>query len=322
MSIIMNVFNQLTHGEPSIHVDILKKQYNAAAHPRVVARHLTEAAQWEYFCNGMAKHQLDNGFLTLEGFIEYYLDASCMLPADKDQWFQQAICSVWSINNANGGADTRSADYVSTARINQLEDIICEKIRQKTHGAEDEGKTVKKIFKHFDIEGYGTITCQEFTKAIETLGCYFTPIEINALFKKHDTNKSGKLDFEEFAGWVACRGAGNNPNVKNQFRTVRAPPKECLDKIRAQLRMKGMNGMRSMITLFRKFDVNGDNRLDRHEISWLLKQNGHFLSESEFEQLFRYFDKNNDGVLTLSELINGVRGQLSEARTRCVKEAW
>jgi len=86
--------------------------------------------------------------------------------------------------------------------------------------------------------------------------------------------------------------------------------------------MKGMNGMRSMITLFRKFDINGDNRLDRHEISWLLKQNGHYLSEAEFEQLFRYFDKNNDGVLTLSELINGVRGNLSEARTRCVKEAW
>jgi len=172
------------------------------------------------------------------------------------------------------------------------------------------------------MEGYGTISCQEFTRAIETLGCYFTPIEINALFKKHDTNSSGKLDFEEFAGWVACRGAGNNPNVKNQFKTVRAPPKDCLDKIRAQLRMKGMNGMRSMITLFRKFDVNGDNRLDRHEISWLLKQNGHFLSESEFEQLFRYFDKNNDGVLTLSELINGIRGQMSEARARCVKEAW
>jgi len=86
--------------------------------------------------------------------------------------------------------------------------------------------------------------------------------------------------------------------------------------------MKGMNGMRSMITLFRKFDVNGDNRLDRHEISWLLKQNGHYLTEAEFEQLFRYFDKNNDGVLTLSELINGVRGQMSDARTAVVKEAW
>jgi len=86
--------------------------------------------------------------------------------------------------------------------------------------------------------------------------------------------------------------------------------------------MKGMSGMRSMITLFKKFDVNGDNRLDRHEIQWLLKQNGHFLSQAEFEQLFRYFDKNNDGVLSLSEFIHGIRGELSEARAGCVKEAW
>lgn len=57
MVIIINVFQQLSHGEQSIHVDNLKKQYKAAAHPRVVARHLTEAGQWDYFCNGMAKHQ-------------------------------------------------------------------------------------------------------------------------------------------------------------------------------------------------------------------------------------------------------------------------
>jgi len=140
-----------------------------------------------------------------------------MLPAEKDQYFQQAICSVWSINNASGKGDTRSKDYVPCARISQLEGIICEKIRQKTHGAEDEGKTVKKIFKHYDKEGYGTITCCEFTKAIETLGCYFTPNETKALFNKFDKDSCGKLDYEEFAGWVACRGAGSNPNVKNQF---------------------------------------------------------------------------------------------------------
>jgi len=76
-----------------------------------------------------------------------------------------------------------------------------------------------------------------------------------------------------------------------------------------------MNGVKSLVNLFRKFDINGDNRLDRHEVHWLLKQNGHFLSSSEFEQIFRYFDKNNDGVLTLTEIIHGVRGDLGEVRS-------
>lgn len=38
-----------------------------------------------------------------------------------------------------------------------MENIIFEKIRQRTHGSDDEGKTARKIFRHFDLEGYGTI---------------------------------------------------------------------------------------------------------------------------------------------------------------------
>lgn len=58
-------------------------------------------------------------------------------------------------------------------RIIELEDIIFEKVRQKTHGADDEGKTIMKIFRHFDLDGYGTIDKKEFIKALETLGCIF-----------------------------------------------------------------------------------------------------------------------------------------------------
>lgn len=74
--------------------------------------------------------------------------------------------------------------------------------------------------------------------------------------------------------------------------------------------------------MFKKFDVNGDNRLDRHEVSWLLRQNGHYLQASEFEQLFRYFDKNNDGVLSLSEMIRGIRGELNPQRKEIVDQVW
>lgn len=46
------------------------------------------------------------------------------------------------------------------------------------------------------------------------------------------------------------------------------------------------------------------------------------LSAAEFEALFRYFDKNNDGVLCSCELINGIRGFLNPARQQCVNEVW
>lgn len=299
-----------------------EKQYKASAHPRVLSRAMTEAQVTKFLHDGMSKHVNANNFISEEAFMNYYLDTSCMMPAALDNFFQESICSVWGINNPTENHNTRSNNYVASARICQLEDILLEKIRQKTHGTEDEGKTIRKIFKHHDMQGYGTINCKEFTKAIETLGCYFKPVETQALFNKFDSNCSGMVDYEEFSGWVACRGTGNNPNVKAQFKTVRMPPNACLEKIRTNLRMKGINGMRGMIALFRKFDVNGDNRLDRHEISWLLKQNGHYLTQGDFESLFRYFDKNNDGVLSLSELVHGIRGELKEERMCWVKEAW
>jgi hypothetical protein len=59
------------------------------------------------------------------------------------------VLKTWGLNT--------DKEYVSSQRVVEMEEIIFEKIRQKTHGADDEGKTARKIFKHFDLEGYGTI---------------------------------------------------------------------------------------------------------------------------------------------------------------------
>ena len=84
-----------------------------------------------------------------QAFIEYYADINACLPAEKDEYFVDTVIKTWDLNT--------DKVYVSALRISELEEIIFEKIRQKTHGADDEGKTARKIFKHFDAEGYGTI---------------------------------------------------------------------------------------------------------------------------------------------------------------------
>jgi len=38
--------------------------------------------------------------------------------------------------------------------------------------------------------------------------------------------------------------------------------------------------------------------------------------------LFRYFDKNNDGAVSISEFIAGIRGELNAARAAVVKDVW
>ena len=90
-----------------------------------------------------------------------------------------------------------------------------EKIRQKTHAGQDEGKTCRKVFGHFDKERFGTVYIKEFSMGLETLGCYFSKAEIQALFNKHDPHHSTMVDYEVLSGNIAVRGAGFNPNVKN-----------------------------------------------------------------------------------------------------------
>jgi Ca2+-binding EF-hand superfamily protein len=131
------------------------------------------------------------------------------LPAEKDDYFVDMVLKTWGLSN--------DKSLVSPKRIQELEDMIFEKIRQKTHGADDEGKTIMKIFRHFDLDGFGTIEPSEFYKALETIGCNFGEVEMDCLFKKFDSNGNGKIDYEEFASFFARKGSGNNPNVNPVF---------------------------------------------------------------------------------------------------------
>lgn len=113
---------------------------------------------------------------------------------------------------------------------------------------------MRKIFRHFDLDGYGTIEPEEFKKALETLGCLFKDHELDALFKKYDSNANGKLDYEEFASFFARKGSGNNPNVNPVFGVTREPPNQVLDKIKETLKARGAHGIRGLGIVFRRMD--------------------------------------------------------------------
>lgn len=61
-------------------------------------------------------------------------------------------------------------------------------------------------------------------------------------------------------------------------------------------------------------DKNGSGKLDRHEFAWALKDNGHTLSQHEFERIFKFFDKNNDGIVDVQEFMSGIRGEIPERK--------
>lgn len=306
MAVVKHAWSFLDQsGSKSINFGEMLSKYNASAHPRVRTREKKVESVINEFETCMGARA--RGAQISEGaFIEYYADINACLPAEKDDYFIDLVLKTWGIST--------QATSVSDQRINDLEEIVFEKVRQRTHGADDEGKTVKKIFKHFDLDGFGTIEMSEFTKSLETLGCVFKPFEIEALFNKYDANANGKLDYEEFAAFFAKKGSGNNPNVNPVFGIGREPPNQVLDKVKSTLKARGANGIRGLAIVFRRIDNSRDRKLDRSEFMWGLKENGHDLSPSEFERIFKFFDKNNDGKIDYDEFLRGLRGELSDRR--------
>jgi hypothetical protein len=120
----------------------IQTAYKVEEHPRVKTREKKSETVRLEFIDTMGKRQ-SGGFITEQGFIDYYADVNATLPAEKDDYFVETVLKTWGLS--------ASKVNVSAERVAEIESIVFEKIRQRTHGNDDEGKTVKKIFKHFDL---------------------------------------------------------------------------------------------------------------------------------------------------------------------------
>lgn len=194
----------------------LASRYNAANHPRVRTREKTAEQIADEFRMGISMRAPD-GNVTEEAFLEYYADLNACLPTEKDEYFVDMALSVWNMSQDS---------YITPKRVEELEETVFEKVRQRTHGADDEGKTIRKTFRHFDLNENGVISLDEFKQVLDAYGCVFKDAEIFALFNKYDKDNSGMLDYEEFSSFFALKGSGNNPNVNPVFGLEREPPNQ------------------------------------------------------------------------------------------------
>jgi len=166
-------------------LEYLFQTYKAEAHPRVTAMQKSGQQVRLEFQNAIAKKSSDGTHITEAEFLAYYIDVNATLPPEKEQYFSDVIIGTWGITSA--------PDYVSPNRLIQLEQIIYEKMRQKTKIEDDEGKTAKKIFQHFDKFSTGVIDVNQFAASLNMIGCSFTKKEIQSLFNKHGNVRSGKM---------------------------------------------------------------------------------------------------------------------------------
>jgi len=76
------------------------------------------------------------------------------------------------------------------------------KLLQKSNHKLTEEACLIKMFKYFDIYDRGSVSFQDFMKAMEKIGLYYSEQELKPLFKQYDADGSGALDYKEFSSII------------------------------------------------------------------------------------------------------------------------
>ena len=58
------------------------------------------------------------------------------------------------------------------------------------------------MFKYFDIYDKGFVDFNDFNKAMEKIGLYYSPQEMKPLFDQYDVDKSSTIDYKEFSAII------------------------------------------------------------------------------------------------------------------------
>lgn len=69
-------------------------------------------------------------------------------------------------------------------------------------------------------------------------------------------------------------------------------------------------------------DDVGDYKLDKEDLKWGLRDLGVDLDDEQFGVLFTYFDKGGDGIISLTEFLTAIRGEMNDFRVSLVLAAY
>src|SRR3569833_16581 len=84
----------------------------------------------------------------------------------------------------------------------RFEDELKQNLLQKSNSRLTEEACLIKMFKYFDIYDRGNVDFNDFVKAKEKIGIYYSPQDLQSLFRSYDSDSSGSLDYKEFSAIV------------------------------------------------------------------------------------------------------------------------
>lgn len=210
-----------------------------------------------------------------------------------------------------------------------------------------------KSFKYFDLNNNGTVEPDEFAKAIEKIGImiptkqvrafptYQHPVsvvfrilssicsqdtnfnfilqDLDALFGIYDTDKSGYLDYKEFASGLFNKEITGGSPAKGG---VSAGPEDLVERLRQKLASRGARGIIGLGKQFRIMDDDNSRSLDLYEFTKAVKDYMLGFSDTEIKSLYAYFDVDRSGTVDYDEFLRVIRGPMAPSRKRLVAQAF
>ena len=146
---------------------------------------------------------------------------------------------------------------------------------QQTHlsgkVAQDQLDEFKEVFNLFDTDGDGSLTREELTSAMRSLGLNPTDEEVKAIIVKTDADMSGTIELPEFTEWVAKK-----VNLTSQ------------DDLRK---------------IFSLIDLDGNGFISADEFRQLLDSLKIDLGEDKLMALMKNADTDNNGMIDYEEFV-------------------
>jgi len=223
---IFDLLDRAGDGNGTLSVEDIRNSYSAKDNPEVRAGRITVTEALNDFLDAFEGDGGNHdGTVTLDEWTRYYEDLSASI--DSDDYFGEMLERTWRALQVEtpGGRKTPAVRYISTSRITELEHVLRRAIFARLRrGAASEAKAVRAAFKVLDVSGDGTVSFDEFKRAMSHYGLEptandarqrggVTEEELRALFDKYDAEGDGKLSYDEFAAGLYPDGDQPTPSA-------------------------------------------------------------------------------------------------------------
>jgi len=144
-----------------------------------------------------------------------------------------------------------------------------------------------------------------------------TKQDLDSLYNIYDTDKSGVLEYREFASEIFGRDVGGATPSRGK-----ATGDYLLMKLRTKLASRGARGIIGLAKQFRIMDDNHSMSLDKYEFSKAMADYMLGFTEGEIQTLFGYMDTDRSGLVEYDEFLRAIRGPMNQNRKRIVAKAF